>query len=197
MEYLHDYRIRADKLAQAFPALIPMTLILTGFFANNQRMVLLGFSLIAGNFANFGVKRAIGYLGTEEIPFLGPIKRPEGTTTCKSFDGYGTRNIYGMPSGHTQMAFTACVFTCLYMYHHQYESNINNILKSPYAILKFVTAIGIAVFCGYSRVENTCHTVGQVYAGAIIGIILGYIMYKLIDKYARNECLQCLRLKQN
>ena len=84
-------------------------------------------------------------------------------------------NIFGMPSGHAQLClfYTVFVFMCLRQY---------NIL-SVYLLISLLTA--------YQRVNNSHHTILQVFAGSIVGICVGYLTYLLTS----NNIKGCLKKK--
>ena len=72
-------------------------------------------------------------------------------------------DIYGMPSGHAQMAFFNSVFIYLSLKH-------TNLLYL-YLI--------ISLFICYQRIKIQYHSISQIVFGAIIGSGFGYIVYQL------------------
>lgn len=72
-------------------------------------------------------------------------------------------DIYGMPSGHAQMAFFTTVFIYLSLKH-------TNFL---YLYLVF------SLFICYQRVTTQYHSISQVIVGAIVGSGFAYIIYHL------------------
>ena len=73
---------------------------------------------------------------------------------------------YGMPSGHAQhcgfvLAFTTLVFQ-------------NPLITSSYSILSLI--------CLYQRYLYQNHTIGQIIIGFIVGLIIGYLFYKMAFK---------------
>lgn len=72
-------------------------------------------------------------------------------------------DIFGMPSGHAQMAF----FTTIYMFFSLKHRN-----------LLYLYLIFSLIIC-YQRVKYDFHSIEQVVVGAIVGSAFGYLVYQL------------------
>lgn len=75
-------------------------------------------------------------------------------------------NIFGMPSGHAQ----SCLFSTTFVFLSIKKYNSFFI----YLLISFVTM--------YQRVEYKFHTRWQVIIGAIVGILVAYCMYYLLEQ---------------
>ena len=110
--------------------------------------------------------------------FLGRITRPDGAKNCslfiteKNFNKLSTS--LGMPSGHTQLAFSSATYLILYLLENQPKTN-----KRLFSIA-FV--IFIAIVAGLSRIQFNCHTFQQVIVGGLFGILYGYLGFKTMKK---------------
>jgi membrane-associated phospholipid phosphatase len=82
-------------------------------------------------------------------------------------------DIYGMPSGHSQLAVYSLVFMTLVLRekHYGYYDAI---------ILLF---LGLTVATMAQRVMIEVHSLEQVVIGGLLGGVLGYITYKFARKY--------------
>jgi len=78
-------------------------------------------------------------------------------------------HIYGMPSGHAQSTF----FAITYLY----------LVKGPPTFIFISLFIGILTL--YQRWSFRRHTIEQLIAGLIIGVIVANIVYQLIVEYLR------------
>lgn len=76
-------------------------------------------------------------------------------------------DLYGMPSGHAQMAF----FTTMFMYLSTSSTNLFYL----YSIF--------SLFICYQRVAFGYHTISQVILGLIIGSIFSYYVYYFYQVY--------------
>lgn len=72
-------------------------------------------------------------------------------------------DIFGMPSGHAQMAFFSTIFIYLSLKHT--------------GLLYLYLAFSILI-C-YQRIKTDYHSTEQVVVGAIVGLAFGYIVYQL------------------
>lgn len=72
-------------------------------------------------------------------------------------------NIYGMPSGHAQMAFFMLVFIYLSIKH------------TNFLYLYLI----ITIFICYQRIIIQYHSITQIIVGAIVGSLFGYFIYQL------------------
>ena len=82
--------------------------------------------------------------------------------------------IYGMPSGHAQMAFYSVVFIHL---------ALKNIKITVLYLLVAVTTM-------YQRVKYQNHTVLQVVVGSLIGLVIGYIFFIFAQKNVVGKLLR-------
>jgi membrane-associated phospholipid phosphatase len=73
---------------------------------------------------------------------------------------------YGMPSGHAQSIFYSLIFI---------HKSFNNIYLSLFYLLICLNTLHQRVNMGY-------HSISQVIVGAIIGLIVGYIVYNFSQK---------------
>jgi len=94
----------------------------------------------------------------------------------KFINGY-PHDIFGMPSGHAQSTF----FSTIYIYLALKDIKISII----YLIISLLTM--------YQRVLFNNHTVLQVFAGAIVGILFGGFIYMM----ARQNIMGKLRAKKD
>jgi len=84
-------------------------------------------------------------------------------------------DMFGMPSGHTQTCFFSVIFIFLSLKKY-------NILFG-YLLISTLTM--------YQRVKYNYHTILQVFFGAIIGCLLGYVIYYISQKNIKG----CIKAK--
>jgi membrane-associated phospholipid phosphatase len=146
------------------------------------------------NFVSNGIfkitfKKLYDILNTDYIFPFGQGSRPIGATNCGIFSVSTNPSAisFGMPSGHSQMAWFFSTYFILKIINNDLVSNDNK-----YIYLKNVRIgllLFIAIIVSYSRVNiEGCHTWGQVITGSIIGCIFGSIIY-LLEK---NILLYCI-----
>ena len=163
--------------------------------------------------SNFVLKHMIfkplyKFTGIYKLPIIGIGTRPEKATNCSSLikdllnkKGNTKSKTFGMPSGHSQIAWTFTTFTVLQLFDKGNEmtimekdtdsgSSLDNakykILKTIYKYKYEVSALLIiySILVSFSRVYvEGCHTIEQVTIGMIFGIIFGYLAYYIIHKY--------------
>lgn len=95
-------------------------------------------------------------------------KRPEDARDCNMINkgGYSAFKP-GFPSGHTTVIFMITTILGIeYLKLTNYEFN-----KQPPIVLYLV--IGLAFLTPIARMRLQCHTFLQVFAGALLGIVLG------------------------
>jgi membrane-associated phospholipid phosphatase len=133
----------------------------------------------------------------KSLPILGIGERPKGATSC----GFILDNIeatsFGMPSGHSQMIWTLGTYLICKAIDNWINKNKDNnvyittqlkVFGYMWIILVCAIILLIMIFVSYSRVYiEGCHTIQQVFAGGILGVITGFIIY-----YFENDALKVL-----
>jgi membrane-associated phospholipid phosphatase len=115
--------------------------------------------------------------GIHYLPLLGRGERPDSACDCGMFlTGTTKKNIsWGFPSGHSLIAGFITGFGVTYVYINKLQQNK---MLSLIAIMVFVL---ISVVSVYARVKIAqCHTWQQGIFGNMLGIIFGYLYYKLL-----------------
>jgi len=139
--------------------------LLIGIIFQNKLALIIAFMLMADN----SINKVFKYLSKKYIKIDG--ERPKGAKNCGCFIDLNNVNklatSYGMPSGHTQNIFFICTFLTLYT---------KSYLSKLFLLI-------ISIYGGYLRVKFGCHTIGQVFVGGILGIIIGFISYKMLTNY--------------
>jgi membrane-associated phospholipid phosphatase len=105
---------------------------------------------------------------TKQLLFNGlprPVTYFENTETLHLVEGVKMHSMNSFPSGHTMTAFA--IFMIL-------------VLITKNKFLKIVWVV-IAILAGYSRVYLSQHFLGDVLAGAIMGILIAVSSCSLID----------------
>ena len=125
-------------------------------------------------------------LGNQSIPLLGIGARPVGATGCGVCIDYKKSTSYGMPSGHSQLAWFLATYIIYENYQHYNKSKQTNKNKQNYIWYNIwyssIFVLGIAIYISYSRVYiEKCHTLSQVIVGALLGIICGRVIYYFRD----------------
>lgn len=100
-------------------------------------------------------------------------KRPKGAFNCNALNSGGeAEGKPGFPSGHTALAvMLAAILLIEYYKQHQYQPRAQAV----------IIAVIFAILVPISRVQMKCHTVIQVIAGALLGIMLALIFTCVID----------------
>lgn len=96
-------------------------------------------------------------------------KRPEGAKDCNMINKGDYTSLFkpGFPSGHTTVIFMiATILSIEYLKLTDYAFN-----KQPPIVLYIV--LGLAILTPIARWRLKCHTLLQVFAGALLGIVLG------------------------
>lgn len=98
------------------------------------------------------------------------IREPRPRNDTKFLEFIGNRvsyDKYGMPSGHAQNCFYSLVYITL-------------VLNQPIITLLYV---GISFICIVQRYEYKNHTLTQLFAGSVVGILFAYLIYFFSGKY--------------
>ena len=171
------------SLLRGFPCLITVASILAFLLFQIKIGIYYALVNIIANFLSYFLKEFFRYLyeiifKKESLFILGPGKRPKGALNCGCFiDEDNPKKIaksFGMPSGHGLSAMLFCTFWSLYIIDN-YPNNFRRHLSI--IILNFICFLVLI-----SRLYLGCHTIQQVLVGSILGLIFGYISYKLYNK---------------
>jgi membrane-associated phospholipid phosphatase len=141
----------------------------------------------------FGSNNILKFIGKSFLGSLG--ERPSGANSCGIiFDGIKSIS-YGMPSGHSQIAWAVASYLIVKILIDDVMidktdktdktniQNINNIYKIIKSLLFILILFIIASYISYSRVIiEGCHTWMQVIIGGCIGAIMGVSVF-VIEKY--------------
>ena len=117
---------------------------------------------------------------------------------------------YGMPSNHSSFAFFCATFVILYILRgggswamkllpsYKVPGQVSTAIEKKYItthykliyhklwfhlhnLVTILVSLLLAIGCAYSRVFLGYHTTKQVYAGSILGILLGVMWYALFE----------------
>ena len=173
-----------NKRSQILPTLSRLSplLFLLGFVTYATIMqnllsiyLLISFGLISianGFIKNGIIKPIFGVLGS----------RPTNANSCALLLNGINDGTYGMPSGHSQIAWAVCTYLALkvLLSHTDDTSRGSYYFKHMIKLLKVIAIISVAAYISYSRVTiEGCHTWMQVTVGGILGSVMGICVYSL------------------
>lgn len=172
-----------DGLCRAYPIMVIVAFISFGVIFGVKLYLIFALLLILESLANVFVWKPLCKTLWTRWPSLkmifGAGERPcLDNCDCGNFSNRGMTNNniaeYGMPSGHSQIAFSVATFWTLYLYQLSSSLSISFFISAFYLI---VTSFLVAV----SRIIIACHTVGQVMVGSVLGLMMGFINYGLVS----------------
>lgn len=167
-------------LANMSPLLIDAITAFYALYYKNTRATLFLAGALSSDVLNIILKQIGLRLLSKEI-----TSRPAGGQhSWNLLEPFGVTADFaapGMPSGHAQFA----AFTAMYWYRYLYEYAEFDKM-TPYYYL------GLVLFCFfvmYSRVYiSGCHTLLQVFAGALVGAVYGYYWFEFSEWYLHLPC---------
>lgn len=158
-----------EHIAKVSPDIFSVAALL-GFIIS-RKPILLYYAVItfSSELANNYIKMASKWYSPDNPMFMRPNPPPEGCGTRYVMNKTWKGLSWGMPSGHTQVAFMGAVFWSLYIWN-TYGDTMNTKIS---IIILFI----LACLLGYSRILNGCHNIQQILVGASLGIVFGCIGY--------------------
>ncbi len=152
-------------------------------------------------FLKYGVMKPLYKLsGGNDIFLLGIGSRPSGAMSCQfSIDGKKATS-FGMPSGHSQIAWTIvsyliCKLVKRFIDNLNLNQKQNNnkttlatiILDNIWIFISMGIILASGIYISYSRVYiDGCHTIQQVSVGGIVGSVLGFLAFYFEDDIKRS-----------
>jgi membrane-associated phospholipid phosphatase len=127
-------------------------------------------------------------INTKSLPILGTGSRPPNANSCAFILDNSISKSYGMPSGHSQTAWTVATYLiCKIIQKFKSTKNIT-FIDYIWIVGSCIILLGSAIYISYSRLYiEGCHTIQQVIVGGIIGIAFGYVIY-----YFENDAINLL-----
>jgi len=185
-----------------FPIILLFNCILSPSFESFYMFIMYFLVMLSNFFAKLVVFKPIYKLfGKPKLPFLGLGSRPDGAKSCKFTLDDKIALSFGMPSGHSQLAWTVAIyflFKIIYKFKNDKDDKDKDktdnkatiIMKYIWLCLSCILLIGIATYISYSRVYiEGCHTIQQVIVGGILGFLGGFLLY-----YFEDDLKQALKL---
>ena len=190
---------------RSFPDSIKIVFYLNYVANPSSKNLFLMLLFFTGTLTTFTLKKFIKFIYTffkvKKLPILGIGHRPPGASSCSTQLTIGNKlsKTFGMPSGHSQMAW---IFTSFFIFkiwklfddendENDNDENENDDKKKPYlpfyqnyndkgkVAIKVIQTLLLLLFAGfmsYTRVFiEKCHTIQQVIFGAITGILIGLL----------------------
>lgn len=185
------------SLMRSTPATLFMSLILMSIqnpTVDNYLFIIFYMGVfILNGVLKFTFQGIYSILNTDYIPLIGQGSRPIGAHSSSAFMHVPLipATTYGMPSGHSQLAWFFATYACLNIINSRftYFQNLQISWNGPLQALCCTTLILLAGIISYSRVYiEECHTPGQVIVGGLIGIVSGVFAYK-IKKWLKSNYL--------
>ena len=191
-------------LSRVSPVIIYIIIILKCIIMQSPSSIYLFicFFLVIGSnwiFKNAIAKPLYKLLNKTTLPILGIGERPLGANSCAFTLDNKISSSYGMPSGHSQTAWTVATYIIckvinnFYNNHNTNATNATNnnditIYNYIWLVLSCIVITCVAIYISYSRVYiEGCHTIQQVSIGGLIGIGSGFIIY-----YFENDVVKLL-----
>ena len=129
---------------------------------------------------NLVVKPLYNYCGKTSLPILGIGLRPDKASGCMCLNDGIISIDYGMPSGHSQIAWAITTYIICKIITKNYKkyNKVLTLCDYSLSILACLIVLIVALYISYSRVYiEGCHTIQQVCVGGIVGIVSGFIIY--------------------
>jgi membrane-associated phospholipid phosphatase len=129
--------------------------------------------ILFGEMLNVLCKKIFSHLLPPSISSRPSICGNSSGNNCNGCGIFPTNNYnhkLGFPSGHAQMTAFACMFWTLYILESNHKHKFISIL-----ILWLITFL---VFI--QRIYSKCHSILQVFIGAILGIFFALMTFKII-----------------
>jgi membrane-associated phospholipid phosphatase len=134
-------------------------------------------------------------LGKTTIPIIGLGKRPQGATSCNIILELDNKiaTSFGMPSGHSQMAWTLGTYLICRIINNWNSKEKNKtetmVLGYIWLILSVLIILMSMIYISYSRVYiDGCHTIQQVIIGGLLGAGSGVLIW-----YYEDDAVNVLR----
>ena len=120
------------------------------------------------------------------LPILGLGARPSGASSCQFILDNKLASSFGMPSGHSQIAWTVATYMIARLINNWKNVNKDNKYITAFEyfwlILSCLLVLAGAFYISYSRVYiEGCHTIEQVTFGGLLGILCGFLIYYFED----------------
>jgi len=134
-------------------------------------------------------------LGKTSFPIIGRGYRPDGANSCNFILDGKDSTTFGMPSGHSQLAWTVAtyiIFKIIDNFKNKKDelNKTNLVLSYLWIIISCILVLTCAFYISYSRVYiEGCHTIQQVSIGGILGFCGGFIIY-----YFENDIKNAMNL---
>lgn len=183
------------NIYQTFPITLPFFTIFYGILSINYWLIAFSISAISSNLTNKLIKNIFEFiyklLNKKYLPILGIGDRPPGAINCCAFIDWTKCNklsdSFGMPSGHSQLAWFCFIYGTLYMATHIRKTNIDRYKGRIWFIVSSCILLIMAITLSYSRVYLGCHTIQQVILGALIGIGFGLLSFWISSMIIDND----------
>lgn len=151
---------------QSTPLMLYLFTMYQILVTNSKFWYILFIGMITGEFINHSLKQIIGKLWKDDYPNI--VLRPSCKYACNYIGLQSKCSGLGMPSGHSQA--TAIFVTMLYLYFQQ-----NDQLTTTKKIILLIILLAIPL----SRVYYQCHSFAQIILGSMVGIFIGFILFKI------------------
>jgi membrane-associated phospholipid phosphatase len=186
-------------IARISPAVIVITTIIYTILARTYYSLyllicILVISISNGVFKNLIFNPLYNISHKKELPILGIGKRPPNANSCGILLDGKIATSYGMPSGHSQIAWSVATYLLLKLFLDKYKIRSINLDSNSIAKLSLLSIciISIAVYISFSRVYiEGCHTTQQVILGGLLGVVCGCIFYfiehNVINKFLHDN----------
>lgn len=191
MKALHRSNL-IPTLARTSPVIFLIILITNVLISPNYNSIYLFISYLLVVFSNWLIKNTIvkplyKIFDIKELPLLGIGSRPPGATSCHFTLDNQLSTSFGMPSGHSQIAWTVAIYLVLKIIRKWIDYKKTNkaieIIGYIWMLFTVIIILLCAIYISFSRVFiEGCHTLQQVIVGGIIGIVSGYLIFRYEDK---------------
>ena len=155
---------------------IPIITSILAIILNNEKFIKFSLILISSNFINITLKIIFGLINYKF--FLRPNSKYIPFRD-RSLSDY-IKNI-GMPSGHSQLSFLFSTFLILYIINKNiYNINKISVISKIILLLVFSISISVSRLGIIKNLGPQVHSIFQVVIGGIIGIIIGFLTFKVL-----------------
>jgi hypothetical protein len=132
------------------------------------------------------VKPLYNLFNKTKLPILGLGSRPSNASSCQFTLDNKYATSFGMPSGHSQIAWTLSTYIIAKIITNWKNSNKDNKAITGFGyiwlVLSCLLVLTGSLYISYSRVYiEGCHTLEQVTVGGLLGILCGFLIYYFED----------------